>query len=74
MPSELANFITGQVALYNVKESLHKFVDKQKKKCDEFIATRLASETKTRSFWDKETKDKVLTFKDMNKSLVCKTQ
>ena len=68
MPSELANFITGQVALYNVKESLHKFLDKQKNKCDVFIATRTASEIKTRSVWDDETNDKVLTFKDMNKS------
>ena len=69
VPSELINIITGQVATTEVTQSLGSFLEVGQKKHKDFMDHRLVENTRSASFWETETRIKVLTFADMRKSL-----
>lgn len=69
VPSELVNIITGQVASPEVAKSLTGFLDEGRQKHTEFMEKRLAPVSKSVSFWDPETRKKIVTFADMKKSI-----
>lgn len=72
VPAELMNISTGQVASEGVRKSLTNCLKLGKQKMNDFIQKRIVQSTKCKSFWDPDTRTKVLTFSDMRKGVPSK--
>ena len=69
VPSELINISTGHVASAEVSRSLGTFLEGGQKKHQDFVNQRLVDGTKSKSFWDPESRSKVVTFANMRKPM-----
>jgi hypothetical protein len=73
VPKELTNIIIGQAASKEVRESLNNFLEQGTAKNREFITSSVTT-SKTKNFWDTESRLKVKTFADMKKPVINKAK